>query len=324
MRLRRTAFLASLAALFTSCAAKAPLKSDSQRVPDFLFERRPFTFDCVDRSPEQSVRNEGNAGFIVSTRNQAPYLLTRSEELSLSSSEAPALTITADSSNMISVTGSDRRDWFMRYCARAEGNTGAEAREGLRQVSLAHLGSLVQINRAGPDDGHTMSSFLVEAPAKAQTIIHASFSSVEVRDMNSPVRVTASHARARILDTTGQVDVNAFVIDFAGSRGKVALSAEAEINLKLTASRFEGTILAWAQRPVRVLVPEGFITPFQAMVNRPQDFICRADFCSKVKQERKNGLYVLTYTGDGGAAPENVHLRSEQATVVIDNVARKK
>jgi hypothetical protein len=64
------------------------------------------------------------------------------------------------------------------------------------------------------------------------------------------------------------------------------------------------------------------MTPFQAMVNRPQDFICRADICSKVKRERKNGLYVFTYVGDGSAAPENVHLRSEQATVVIDNVAR--
>jgi hypothetical protein len=72
-----------------------------------------------------------------------------------------------------------------------------------------------------------------------------------------------------------------------------------------------------------MLVPVGFLTPFQAMVNRPQDFVCRADLCSKVKAEKKNGLYVFTYAGDGSADPERVHLRSEQATVVIDNIGRK-
>jgi hypothetical protein len=107
-------------------------------------------------------------------------------------------------------------------------------------------------------------------------------------------------------------------VDFAGSRGIVNLTAEAEINLKMMASRFDGTLLAWAQRPVRVLVPPGFDTPFQASVNRRQDFVCRTDFCSKITQEKKGGLYVFTYKGDGKTAPERFHLRSEHSTVVLD------
>jgi len=168
-----------------------------------------------------------------------------------------------------------------------------------------------------------MSYFLLEAPTHMQTVIHASYAPVEVRDMAGPVRVTASHARATILDTAGQVDADAFVIDFAASRGRVTLSAEAEINLKMTAPKFEGTLSAWAQRSVRILVPFGFVTPFQAVVNRSQDLVCRADLCSNVKHERKYGLHVFTYVGDGSAAPERVHLRSEQSTIVIDNIAGK-
>jgi hypothetical protein len=87
--------------------------------------------------------------------------------------------------------------------------------------------------------------------------------------------------------------------------------------------RFEGTLLAWAQGPLGMLVPQEFVTPFQASVNRPQDFVCRASFCAKVKQEKKNGLYVFTYTGDGRTAPELMHLRSEQGTVVIDTANEK-
>ena len=55
----------------------------------------------------------------------------------------------------------------------------------------------------------------------------------------------------------------AFVVDYAGSEGTVVLSAEAEINLKITALKFSGTLMAWAQLPVRVLVPAaaGFRLP---------------------------------------------------------------
>jgi hypothetical protein len=123
------------------------------------------------------------------------------------------------------------------------------------------------------------------------------------------IKPTMTRRRALINRTEGcPREGEAFVIDYAGSRGKVTLSAEAEINLRMTASKFDGTLLAWAQRPVRMLVPFGFVTRFQAVVNRSQDFVSRADFCSNVKHERKNGLYVFTYAGDGSAAPERVHL----------------
>ena len=135
--------------------------------PNLIRNLRPSFCLRVGRSPsialtDRPVKAENaHSRVFVSSSNQAPYLLTRSEELNLSSSEAPALTITADPSNSIVVAGSDRSDWFVCYCARAEGNSEAEARERLQQVSLAHLGSLVQINRISRDDGqHTMSSFL--------------------------------------------------------------------------------------------------------------------------------------------------------------------
>lgn len=73
------------------------------------------------------------------------------------------------------------------------------------------------------------------------------------------------------------MDATAFVVDLAGSKGTVILSAEAQINLKLTAARFEGT-LSVAQRTCPCACSSGisnFQTPFQASVNRPQDFVCR-------------------------------------------------
>jgi hypothetical protein len=114
------------------------------------------------------------------------------------------------------------------------------------------------------------------------------------------------------------VDATGGIVDFGGARGNAILNATSEVELKFTATRFQGTLSASAERPVRVLVPQGFQTPFQAIVSRRKDFICRADFCSEIKSEKMNGLYVFTFSGDGKDAPERVHLRSEHATVVID------
>ncbi len=322
MRLRWPVFLVSVSSLFSSCAADARRNSEVQPAPEFLFERRPFQFECADRTPGRGGMNE--RGVRLSMGNEAPFLLTHSEEATLLTRDVPSLAITADPLHSISIGGSGRSDWSIRFCAQGEGSSEAEARERLNEVSMTRLGATVSLKSPSPAEKPQMRGlFVLDAPADAPVLIHASFAAVEIRDMAGPVRVTATHARAKIVDTTGQVDAAAFVIDFAGSRGRVNLSAEAEINLKMTAPRFEGTLMAWAQRPVRMLVPPGFVTPFQALVNRPQDFVCRADFCSKVKKEKKNGLYVFTYRGDGGAAPELVHLRSEQATVVIDTTEGK-
>lgn len=95
------------------------------------------------------------------------------------------------------------------------------------------------------------------------------------------------------------------------------------MNVKFTSALFDGTMMAWSQRPLRVLVPRGFRTPFQAFVNRPMDFVCRTEFRKKIRHERHGALHVFIYPGDGGAAPEKVHLRSEHGTVIIDDTVRQ-
>jgi hypothetical protein len=318
MRLRWPVFLFSRGALFTANASDPQSKYEQQAVPDSLFERRFIRSECADRTPGKKME----PGVRVSLGTQAPYQRSRRETLTLSRTDVPALIITADPSNWVEVTGSNRDDWSLRFCAQGEGNGEDEAHERLQAISMSRVGSAVSLNSPagfGRPTG-TRGQLNVAAPADAPIVVHATFAPVEVRDMSGAVRVTAIHGRARILDTTGKVDATGFVVDFAGSKGTVVLSAETEINLKLSTTRFEGTLTAWAQRPVRVLVPQASQTPFQALVNRPQDFVCRTEFCSKIKQVKKDGLYIFTYVGDGNTPPEQIHLRSEQSTVVIDTV----
>ena len=300
---------------FAGGSSSARHEQDTQAAAEFLFQQARFGPSCEDRTPGQPLQ----PGIRLVALGQPPYRRTRREELTISRTEVPALTIAANASQGVEISGDEREDWSLRFCAYGDGNSEREARDRLQEVSLVRTGATVSLNGPAvcrvPGAG---SNLIVQAPADAPTTVYASLAAVSARNMSGPVRVAAIHARATVLNTTGKVAAAAFIVDYAGSEGTVVLSAEAEINLKITSPTFKGTLMAWAQLPVRVLVPAAFRTPFQAIVNRPQDFVCRTEFAANMKLERNGALYVFTYPGDGSTPPEDIGLRSEHAAVVID------
>jgi len=280
--------------------------------PFFLFDERPFQMSCGDRP---SPLPPGTRSF-VTVSPLAPYARTRLNTLNLPRYEVPALTIAAEPLNWIQVTGAKQDHWTVQFCAKGEGNTVEEANGYLQKISMQRTGSLLALNSTDPH-GLTggQGNLLLTAPEDASLTIHSQ-AAVEVHDMAGAVRVSAL-GRATILNTTGRVDVSAMIVDFAGSQGWVSLNAPWDINIKLTAQQFRGKLSANAQRQVRVLLPPGFQTPIDVLVNRPKDFVCRVDFCAKIKKVRVNSLYRFTY-GDTEGATESIGLRSESAQVVLD------
>jgi hypothetical protein len=72
-----------------------------------------------------------------------------------------------------------------------------------------------------------------------------------------------------------------------------------------------------------MLVAPEFSTPFEAIVGSRDNFVCRAQFRSKVKQNRQGELYVFIYgVSADDRSRAGLHLKSEASTVVIDQFAR--
>lgn len=331
MQFRWPVLLVSLATLAIACNSNPLRNYERQAAPDFLFQPQMFHFQCGwSRWPGMPIPPRG----VVAIFPQAPYAYTRPDTLTLARTDVPALTIATDPANglRISVWGRSKEQWGLWLCAGGEGNSEAEARGFLSKVSMTRQGSLVTLSESGggfgPGGGGLGPSgyvgprgeMAVDGPADAPITVYNSYGAVRVEDMSGPVRVSAAHGRVTILNTTGRVDANGYIADYAGSEGTVALSADTESDIKLTNTTFEGVLSADAQRELRVLVPRGFKSRIEATVNRPGNFICRADICSGMKRGRENGWFKFTYTGDGGASSEGIHLHSEQLTVVIDNV----
>lgn len=296
-------------------AANSTRSYDHQSAPEFLFEQRQFVFQCTDR-PQPLPPGE-HAWF--STSNMAPYARTRVETLNLPLTDVPALTIVSEPTNFLRIAGANQDSWQLQFCAIGEGDSEAEARQFLDGVSMSRTGSLITLNAPHPGRTGSRGDLLALVPQDAPLTIHV-VGAVELRNMSGPVRISAVGGRATILNTTGTVNAEGEIVDFAGAHGHVMLTSYSEIDLKLTGPRFLGNLSANAQREVRVLVPHGFESPVEVRVDRKKDFVCRADFCSGMKQERVGGAYIFRkYASSGEATSDHVWFRSDHSTVVIDN-----
>jgi len=123
---------------------------------------------------------------------------------------------------------------------------------------------------------------------------------MEIFGIDAPVRVSTTHPRIKLLELTGEVQATACVgvIDFAGDRGRVQLNADGEIgtiNLKFAAPRFEGALDAKAEVAIRILFPPRYESPFEAIADRPDQFVCRADIAPHVRRRDRDGLVVFVY-----------------------------
>lgn len=292
-----------------------PTDDELQPAPEFLFERWPDHRSLVRDHPMIAT-----AVLVVGT--QPPHRVGRHDHHVIPRRGTSTLTVTSDPANQIVIAGGDWTDWSVFFYAFGTGSTASEAEEHLRRRSCDIGDATVSLN--GPslyESNQGQGDLVVDAPRDAGVVIHASFAATQVRDIAGPVRIAALHARASVLDTTGPLDVTAGTVDFAGSTGRVTLSAEMEANLKMKSREFRGVLLAWAQHSVRMLVPSGFATPIEVTVKSRDRFVCRTDFLSNV-QHRKNGdLHVFNYGDDSPGS--GLHLRSEQSTVVIDQVVGK-
>ncbi len=291
----------------TACSSQKANPRYGQLVATTFYEH-PFQFNCSPSPPPQSA-----PAFTTGSR-PALYARSRSNALDLPLSAVPSLTIAAELGNLVEIAASPQARWIVHYCATGKGNTPEEADVNLQKVSMQRTGSLLTLNSPGTIG---YGRLLLDVPAGAPLTVHSD-DPLEIHDLSGPVRVS-SLGRAVILNTTGRVDVLAMAVNFAGSQGSVFLNASQDISFMITATRFQGSLGANAQHQVNAYFPPGFQTPVEVFVTRPKDFVCRADFCSKMKKGRQDLLYRFTYGKTEGAS-DGIGMRSMDAQVVLDTI----
>jgi hypothetical protein len=302
-------FLQSLGTIFARPSRRREYNFDP--VHRSLFNPNPSGTPCDPAPPGLGPR------FVVGGRPIAPYVRKRSERLSFSLAEMPQLAIDVDQAS-VSVVGTGAGAYDVRFCAQAGGASDDDARRILEKITMTRAGHSLKVRTPQYTRERPASAWLhIEAPHDRDVTVNGAYSYLEVFGIEAPVRALTTHARMKLLDVTGGVRATSRtgIIDFAGDRGQVQLEADGEIgeiNLMLRAPRFEGTLDAKAEVAIRVLVPPAWESPFEAVVGRPELFVCRAGIGPQVRRQYRDGRVVFAY---GPGAPV-VRLVSHGALVI--------
>src|SRR5437773_7295238 len=107
-----TGFFQSLGAMFARPVR--PRQYNFDALNPSLFDSQPMTTPRDQEPPGQDFRA------VLRGRAIAPSVLERSEQLSLSTVEMPALAIDSNQS-MVSIIGTDAYTYNVRFCAQAGG-----------------------------------------------------------------------------------------------------------------------------------------------------------------------------------------------------------
>jgi len=223
----------------------------------------------------------------------------------------------------VSVVGTDAGTYAVRFCAQAGATNEDDARHALEKITLTRAGQSLKVRTPHYSRERPSSAWVqIEAVRNRAVTVNGSYSYLEIFGINAPVRASTTHARMKLLEITGKVQATAHIgiIDFAGDHGQVQLNADGEIgeiNLKLTAPRFEGTLDAKAEVAIRVLLSPDCESPFEATVDRPELFVCRARIAPHIRREYRDGRAVFTY----GRQNPVLHFVSHGA-LVIDSTDR--
>lgn len=310
MRLRRLgALMAITVALGYACDVRR--KYDLQPASQFLFDWRQTSTPC---DPPQTQ----HGGVLVRGQNPPAHTVRRLDILSFSRAELPALSMHSGPA-MIEVTGADTQTYSVQLCAQAGAASEEDAKLLLEQIKLIRQGETLEVSAPQYSQERPSHAYVrVQAPRDAPVTISGNYAAMWVYGMSAEVKISTTHARLTVLETTGDVEAaikpDSGMIDFSGNRGHVRLNADWEINLNISAQQFAGTLEAIAQGPVRVLLPPGFASPFETVVKGRSDFACRAAICNHVRRVDRAGKLVFTY----GSGEPVLRLASVSGPVVID------
>lgn len=207
--------------------------------------------------------------------NRPARSVQRTERMDLSLAQLPVFSMHLEPS-IFEVYGGTSDNYSVQLCAEAGAATESDANALLGEVKLTRVGKTLLLSTPKYAPERPSTSFVqVQAPQETPITVKGESAAIRVIGMHADVKLSTTRARITLIDTTGDVDAKAGelgVIDFSGDRGHVHLESGSEINLNLTGQKLDGSLDAKAIGPVRILLPLGFASGFEAIVRHKSDF----------------------------------------------------
>ena len=202
--------------------------------------------------------------------------------------------------------------------AHAEGPDEKSCLRMLARIKMEAKANRVRLfNAPHSTNQHCQTQFSLLGPRERAVRVRGVYSAISVADLTNGADIETTQARITIENVRPFVKarVDQGIIDYSVHHGSATLFAGWNLNLKFEAQELMGNLEATSEGAVRVLIPRGFTSCFEADVARTAEFVCRAEIASQIVEHRKGKRTIYKF-GEGKPA---IRLKSLKGPVVIDN-----
>lgn len=270
MSKRSLAFLIFASALLALVFTSARAASHHHSVSISGGHRQPVT-DCSDlriRFDEQDA-------------------VVRSEEHTLTKSEAPTLQVLPHANGGVQISGWDRDTYSVTACKAAAGS-GEEAEHILSQINVSIEKGTISIK--GPaDDNEWTAYLLIRAPKSASINLETRNGPISLYDVDGKLTARAHNGPINLRNFSGEADITAVngPIHVEGSSGNVRVHTEnGPISVALSGKTWNGAGLSADAKngPVTLMVPDGYQSSFVVESSNNSPVSCRASICDTARK----------------------------------------
>jgi DUF4097 and DUF4098 domain-containing protein YvlB len=246
----------------------------------------------------------------------------RSEEKTLSKSEAAVLQVHPHENGGVQVVGWDKDTYSVTACKAAAGS-GDAAERILSQITMSTENGRVSTKGPADDDDWTVY-LLIRAPKSASIDLDTMNGPISLYDVNGKLSARAHNGPISLKNFSGEADVRAVngPISVDGSSGNVRVHTEnGPISVSLAGKTWSGTGLsADAQNgPLTLMVPSGYQSGFIVESRNYAPMSCQASICDNARKTWDDNNRRIEY----GSTPALIRLSTVNGPVSVRDEREK-
>jgi hypothetical protein len=242
--------------------------------------------------------------------------VVRSEERTLSKSEAAVLQIQPHSNGGVQVVGWDKETYSVTACKAAAGS-GDAAERILSQITMSVEHGKVSTKGPGDEEDWTVY-LLVRTPRSASIDLETMNGPISLYDVDGKLTARAHNGPISLKNFSGDADITAVngPINLEGSRGSVRIHTEnGPISVALEGKTWSGTGLSADAKngPLTLMVPSGYQSSFVVESTNYAPVSCQASICDNARKTWDDEHRRIEY----GNAPVMIRLSTVNGPVSV-------
>jgi hypothetical protein len=248
--------------------------------------------------------------------------VVRSEERTLTKSEAPVLRVQPHSNGGVQVVGWEKETYSVTACKAAAGS-GDAAERILSQITMSIENG--RVSTKGPTDEDDWTVYLlIRTPKFASVDLETMNGPISLYDVDGKLTARAKNGPISLKNFSGDAEITAVngPISLDGSRGSVRIHTEnGPISVALEGKTWSGAGLTADAKngPLTLMVPSGYQSSFVVESTNNAPVSCKASICDNARKTWDDEHRRIEY----GSAPAVIRLSTVNGPVSVRDSREK-